>query len=242
MKLGKKEINLLIGLLGVIIVVATWMIVVKPMKEKTTALENANIALKEQADEYQAINAQRTKFEEDSVRLIDERAGLLANFASGMTKEDEIMYWANMERANSATLAMSNLSMAGWEEVVVSAPSEGQNGEGATQLHLYKAPVSYTYQSTYDGLKNMVSYVYAQNNKKSIENLIIGYDGTTGNLVGTIGINMYYMNGTDNEYVPATIPTVPTGVADVFDSVDKLVDTAGVSDYEAEESEEDSEE
>ncbi len=239
MKLGKKEINLIIGLLGILIAIGVWMFVAKPMKEKTEALQTENVELKAKADEYQAINAQRNAFEAESIELQDERATLLAAFPAGMTKEDEIMYWANMERANAATLAMSNIVMSGWEEVYV----EGQpsaDAEGATQLHLYKAPVSYTYQSTYDGLKNVVRYVFAQNDKKSISNVTAAYDAATGNLVGTVDINMYYMNGTGNEYVPYTIPSVPTGVSDVFHTSGDLADAAGVSEFggESEASEE----
>lgn len=230
MKIGKKEINLIIGLLGVLIAAGVWMFVASPMKDKTETLQNENAALKPKAEEYQAVNAQRASFEAESIELQDERTRLLASFPAGMSKEDEIMYWANMERANSASLSMDNITMAGWEEVFVEG-QQGGSGEGATQLHLYRAPVSYTYQSTYQGLKDMVKYVFAQNDKKSINSITTAYDGGTGNLVGSININMYYMRGTGNEYVPYTIPTVPTGVVDVFRSVDMLTDAADVSEF-----------
>lgn len=235
MKFGKKELNLIIGLLGVLIAVGVWMFVASPMKEKTESLKSENVELKAKADEYQAVNAQRPQFEAETIELQDERATLLKAFPAGMTKEDEIMYWANMERANASTLAMSNIVMSGWEEVHVEGQPSSE-GEGATQLHLFKAPVSYTYQSTYDGIKNMVRYVFAQNDKKSISKVSAAFDAATGNLVGTVDINMYYMNGTGNEYVPYTIPTVPTGVADVFHTSSELTtDADGVSEFEGEE-------
>lgn len=243
MKLGKKEINLLIGLLGILIAAGVWMFVASPMKEKTEVIKSENIGLKEKAEEYQAVNAQRASFEAETVELTDERARLLAAFPAGMRREDEIMYWANMERANASELAMNNLSMGGWEEVFVPG-QPAASGEGATQLHLYKAPVTYTYQSTYDGLKNVVKYVFAQNDKKSISRITAAFDAGSGNLVGAVDINMFYMKGTGNEYVPYTMPTVPTGVADVFHSTDKLANASDVSgfgvgeDGEAEETEE----
>lgn len=243
MKLGKKEINLLIGLLGILIAAGVWMFVASPMKEKTEVLKSENIGLKEKAEEYQAINAQRASFEAETVELTDERARLLSAFPAGMRREDEIMYWANMERANANDLAMNNLSMGAWEEVFV-AGQPAATGEGATQLHLYKAPVTYTYKATYEGIKNVVKYVFAQNDKKSISRITAAYDAGTGNLVGAVDINMYYMKGTGNEYVPYTMPTVPTGVADVFHSTETLANASDVSGFdtedasEAEESEE----
>lgn len=234
MKIGKKEINLLIGLLGVAIAVVVWMFVASPLKEKTAALQAENAELKEKANEYESVNAQREAFLAESVELQAERAELLENFKPGISKEDEIMYWANMERANASTMALSNLVMSSWTEVHVDGEPTGDE-EGATQLHLYKAPVNYTYQATYDGLKNMVNYVFAQQDKKSIESLNASFDSSTGNLVGSIDINMFYMTGTGNEYVPSTIPTVPTGVSDIFHSTNTLTDANSVvSNFEGE--------
>lgn len=239
MKIGSKEKNLIIGLLGILIVAGVWMFVASPMKEKTTALQAENESLKVTKDEYEAINAQKAVYEQGIVDLTTEREELLENYPAGITKEDEIMYWANMERTNSATLALSDIAMSPWEEVFVDGytPSEG---EGASQLHLYKAPVSYTYNATYDGVKAMVAYVFAQNDKKSIESVNISFDESTGNLTGSMNMNMFYMNGTDKEYVPYTIPTVPTGVENVFRSTNTEVvtDAEGVSDFETAEDEE----
>lgn len=233
MKLGKKEISLLIGLMGVLIAVVAWFFVASPMKDKTAAIEAENVELKAKSDEYQAVNAQRPQFEADTLTLQAERSTLLAHFPSGMTKEDEIMYWANMERANSSTMAMGNLVMSNWSEVFVDGQPES-NDEGATQLHLYRVPVNYSYQATYEGIKNLVTYVFSKNDKMSIENITASYDNTTGNLVGTVDINMYYMSGTGNDYVPATIPTVPTGIVDIFQSESTLTDAADVSSFAAE--------
>ncbi len=241
MKIDKKSLILLIVLAGAAVIFAAWMLLAKPLKEKTATLENENVGLKQTADEYEAVNAQRATYEEGKVTLEAERAELLSAFPAGMTREDEIMYWANMERSNASTLRIQNLVMAGMEEVHVEGQPEA-TGEGASQLHLYKAPVNYAYVSTYTGLKDMVSYVFEQADKKSISNLSASYDATTGNLAGTIDINMYYMVGTGNEYKPYTIPSVPTGVTDVFHSTDVLQDPADLSAYNGADDSEESEE
>ena len=196
MKLGNKEINLIKVLIGIALAVLVWMFVASPIRDKKDALAAENAELKVKKEEYEAVNAQKKKYEEGMTKLQLERESLLAAFPSGMIREDEIMYWANMERANSGF--------------------ESSNEEGATQLHLYKAPVNYTFKSTYDGLKGMADYVFAQNDKKSIEGVVASFDAETGNLVGTLDMNMYYMVGTGKEHTPATIPTVPTGVSNLF--------------------------
>lgn len=226
MKIDAKTKILLICIVGILAVIASVIWIANPMKEKTAALEAENAGLKVTADEYQAVNAQRAIYEQGKVDLTARREELLSNFPAGMTREDEIMYWANMERENASTLAIANLVMSGWEEVHVAGEPEvvpGTEEEGATQLHLYKAPVNYTYQATYDGVKNMVEYVFAQDDKKSIRGISVSYDTTSGNLLGTLDMDMYYMVGTGNTYEPMTIPSVPTGITNPFRSSDTLV-------------------
>ncbi len=214
MKLGNKEKNLIKGLIGIVLAVLVWMFVASPIKEKKEALAAENETLKVTKDEYEAVNAQKAKYEEGMTALQAEREELLKDYPSGMLREDEIMYWANMERANTGQLALSAIAMDGFSEVIVGEPPTEE--EGATQLHLFRAPVNYTYKSTYDGLKSMVDYVFAQNDKKSIEAVNASFNPETGNIEGTMNMNMYYMIGTGKDHTPATIPSVPTGVSNVF--------------------------
>ena len=217
MKLGNKEINLIKGLIGIVLAVLVWMFVASPIKEKKELLAAENAELKVKKEEYEAVNAQRAKYEEGMTALQNERDDLLESYPSGMIREDEIMYWANMERANTGQLALEAITMQGFEEVYVDG-YEASEEEGATQLHLFRAPVDYQFKSTYDGLKGMTDYVFAQNDKKSIGSLDVSYNEETGNLEGTLGMNMYYMVGTGKDHTPATIPSVPTGVSNVFHS------------------------
>ncbi len=217
MKLGNTEKNLIKALIGVVIAVLVWMFVASPIKDKKEALAAENAELKVKKEEYEAINAQKAKYEEGMTALQNEREELLESYPAGMLREDEIMYWANMERANTGQLALENIGMSGLQEVFVDGQTPSEE-EGATQLHLYKAPVNYTFKSTYAGVKGMTDYVFAQNDKKSIEGLSVAYNEETGNLEGSIDVNMYYMVGTGKDHTPATIPSVPTGVSNVFHS------------------------
>lgn len=227
MKMDAKTKSLLIGLLGVAIAVATWFLFAASMKEKTDALKLENEGLKAKKEEYEAVNSQRDVYEQGIVDLTTEREELLAAYPSAMTREDEIMYWANLERANSDQLVMTDISMQPWQEVFAPGYEEGYGTEDEvkTQLHLYKAPVSYSYMATYDGIKGMVNHIYAQADKKGVQQMDISFDETTGNLEGSIVMNMYYMVGTEKEYTPVSIPNVPTGLTNVFRTTNTKVMT-----------------
>ena len=73
----------------------------------------------------------------------------------------------------------------------------------------------------------MIDYVFAQNDKKSIEAVSASFNPETGNLEGNLNMNMYYMVGTGKDHTPATIPTVPTGVSNVFRAENAKVITDG---------------
>ena len=90
----------------------------------------------------------------------------------------------------------------------------------AANVILYRTPSNFTFVATYSGLKNMINYVYSQNDKMGIENLTVAFDSTTGNLAGNMDINQFFMSGTDKQYAPTKIPTVPKGISDVFHTVE----------------------
>jgi len=246
MKLDSKSRNLLIGLLGIVILAVVYMYVYQSMMDKANALENENLGLYETKTQYEAEAAHEDEYKQQIVDLTSNKEKLLAEFPAGTSREDEIMYWANMERENAGQVEMDNLTMANWEMVAGGQTSSEGGDETATELRLYKAPVNYSFSATYDGMKSMVDYVFAQpDEKKSIENFAIAFDQSTGNLVGTIDINMYYMTGTGKEYTPATIPSVPTGVANVFGATNTEVvsdDADAVSEFGEEGGEEATEE
>lgn len=224
MKFGANEKNLLIGLVGVLIAVAAWYLVASPLKEKTAVIQAENVGLKEKKDEYEAVNAQKATYEQGIVDLTAEREDLLSHFPAGISREDEIMYWATLENTYPSDIILNTLAMSNWSEVFVPGAPQSE-GEGATQLHLYQAPVTYSFKATYQGVKNMINYVFAQDDKKSIDTLSVAFNSGEGTLDGTMSLNMYYMNGTGKEYIPYNMPSVPTGVVDIFQTAAKSVDS-----------------
>lgn len=92
--------------------------------------------------------------------------------------------------------------------------------QNAASVILYRVPSNVTYVATYSGLKNMINYLFSQNDKMNINNLTVAFDASTGNLAGNMGMNQFFMMGTDKQYEPVRIPTVPKGVSDVFHTVE----------------------
>ena len=228
--LSQKDKCLLIGLVGGLFLFVAWYFVYTPLTEKTTTMEMENVALKEKADLYQSINANLPAYEEGIVAYTKEITEISNRYPVSISREDEIMFLANMENMHTNDLTVENITMSNVTEVVA---GDGANAEAAVttetteapeetaEIHLYRQPVNYSFRCTYKGVKDMISYVLGQSSTKSIEGMSLTFDSESGNLMGSLDLNQYYMMGLDKEYQAIKIPTVPKGVRDVFHTVNK---------------------
>jgi len=244
---SKRDKCLLIGLFGGLFLLLAWLYGATPLQEKTAALQTENVTLKAKADLYQAINANLPTYEEGIANMERQIADIANSYPVYISREDEILFLANMENTYHSDLAVENITMSAVEEIVANVAVETQDAEAVTQeaaaateevveatpaIHMYRQPVNYSFRCTYKGAKDMITHLYAQTDKKCVEGLSLAYDSATGNLMGSLDLNQYYMTGIDKNYQPTSVPTVPKGVRDVFHTVGG---SAGVDSVIAEE-------
>jgi len=111
-------------------------------------------------------------------------------------------------------------------------------------VKLYKMPLNYNFRCTYAGAKEMLNYIYEQGDKKSISAMNLAFDSETGNLMGSITLDLYFMTGTGKAYNATTIPPTVKGVEDIFHTVNGAqgVNSVLAVEDEAEDSEDNEEE
>lgn len=244
---SKRDKCLLLGLFGGVFLLLAWLYGATPLQEKTAALQTENVTLKAKADLYQAINANLPTYEEGIEKMERQIADIANSYPVYISREDEILFLANMENTYHSDLAVENITMSAVEEIVANVVVETEDTEAVTQeaatateevveavpeIHMYRQPVNYSFRCTYKGAKDMISHLYAQTDKKCVEGVSLAYDSATGNLMGSLDLNQYYMTGIDKNYQPTNVPTVPKGVRDVFHTVGG---SAGVDSVIAEE-------
>lgn len=230
MSVSKKELNMLIGLLGVAVAVLVWFLVASPYMDKTNALKAENETLKPKAEEYEAANARLDEYELGMIANQNEFNTIVDRFPSEVQIEDLIMFWANIDKAYPDVLRFKDIEIEEPDPVAVAAiedlngvdvPDSGVvSDEELEQIEagykLYELPEGLNFICTYEGLKKIFSYLEAQNNRCSINQLEVEYDEETGALTGSLWINQFYLEGTDKEYSPVFIPAVPKGQANLF--------------------------
>ena len=232
--ISSKERDLLIGLLGVLIAVCVWFFYASPTMDKTDALQNENVALKEKAELYQAAASRVNEYSEGIVTNEIRIAEITDHYPGEIQTEDQLMYWANIGNLYPTELFFGDINieerdavaLTGVEDLNGVEPTYNEDGSATVNdsevpditsaYVLYGAPMEMEVTCTYHGMKDMFNYIIGQYNRNSIYGFDISYDEANGVLVGTVGVEMYYIEGLDKEYVPTFIPAVPKGQADVF--------------------------
>lgn len=239
MTISQRDRDLLIGFAGILIAVAAWFFVASPMKEKTEIYRAENDALRPKVEEFQAVAARIDDYQEEMVNFVNERDEILSHYPSSIEKEDVLMFWSNIDRMDPDNLLAGDIELESFERVEIEGLNsgntevtydedgnviEGAEEQGNSSYVLYRAPVVYEFASTYRGAKQALQYLYSQYDKNMISGFSLEYDDSTGLLYGNAAVNLFYLDGTDRAYEPSFIPSLPTGVDNIFHTIDGTVE------------------
>ena len=86
---------------------------------------------------------------------------------------------------------------------------------------LYRTQVTLQFNGTYAGLKKEVLYVADQSGRMTLDNVNASYDTSTGNLTGTIIVNIFSMSGTERTYTEPDAGSVAYGTDNIFGTVEQ---------------------
>ena len=227
MNISKRDKALLLGLLGIILVAVSYFFVYKPSVEKKAELETQLATLQQQEAELVELENNMDFYLSEIERLEGEKAEYLACFPADIEEESEIMYAVELE--NNVDIKFNSLNygtpidlLGAGEQMVEGEVAEGT--ETTTAVGGYCLPLTASYLSTYNGLKSTITHTNMHQNRMVIDQLTASYDASTGNLVGDMTINMFYMTGTENMYNEPYVPSMGIGVSNIFGTIE-LVDT-----------------
>ncbi|MCM1105881.1 MAG: hypothetical protein NC355_02955 [Blautia sp.] len=79
--------------------------------------------------------------------------------------------------------------------------------------------VSYDFTSDYTDMKSVFARLMSNRNRRNVADMSMTYDTETGLIVGNLGVNMYYLSGTDKVYEKPDAGTVIKGNENIFGTV-----------------------
>lgn len=100
------------------------------------------------------------------------------------------------------------------------------------QTVLFRRLDTLQFSGTYDSLKDAVDYLASRSGRMTLDSVDASFDASTGNLIGTITVNMFSMTGTGSTYTEPDAGSVALGRKDLFGTIDaaKASADAGASD------------
>ncbi|MBD5513452.1 MAG: hypothetical protein HDR06_02055 [Lachnospiraceae bacterium] len=266
MKVSKRDVLLLLGLLGILAAVCSYFLVYQPTMEKADALEEENEELNARIADLSSKMNNKDSYVEQTESMNREMETIFMEFPIDVREEDSILLAVNQELI--APMQISSISIGPCEPVILQSDDEEidhtyeieqieeyetQEGiQDETMAEAADASVSATgnmpsvlmsrnvttnYLVSYDGLKRSIKNISIQDNRMSIDNLTVSYDESTGLLTGTTSVDMYCIPGqADKEYVTPNLSSVLLGSDNIFGSIE-LYGERGLADLEDNDSE-----
>lgn len=244
MKLRKSDVSLLIAALGILVAVGAYFLVYKKCNERTDALNAENYQLQQEVDHLQDLADHKQEYLDETAFMQTEIDNIIAKFGPEFKPEDEILYALALEDSYDVTIKSMQFTPAMPIEVAVPVAEVAQTDDGtavedvaadgavdvstetpaqetAPQKLLYSSPISISMVATYNSIKDIITKIVTDQDRKSIESLTLTFDSETGDLAGSMSFNMYSMTGTGKEYVIPEVTGVRYGSNNIFNSADK---------------------
>lgn len=219
MKVSKKELYLLLALLGIGIAVCAWQFGFKRINEDTAELQADTEVLQNQIKQYSAVKDNIELYQKGIEDASNKIAGILREFPVDVLPEDAIMLGREFEKSNDDTY-ITSVATGTASNVFIATSHPVEETTVPISYSLFKNTNAIAYSTSYSGLKDMFEHVYDHNNRMSIDNFSVSYDPETGILMGTTTVDMYYVTGTDKQYTQQNLSGVSVGTDNIFGTLE----------------------
>ena len=240
MKISKRDINLLVGFLGILIAFLAYQFGYRNVQKEVEELETQNIQMETEIAELEALEANRDFYVSETDRMHQEISNWVGEFDSNTLPEDEMkfayeqdnenlpsyLFINNMTFTDPALLYTTNQNQTNTEATADQADTASANVVTVENIYptyyLYQTQTSYGMDCSYAGMKNMVRSVLTGGNRKAVENISLVYDDSTGQLNGTVLVDTYFVVGSDKPYAQPSLLPVRQGTDNIFGKMDIL--------------------
>lgn len=230
MKLSKRDIGLLLILLGIGVFLVCYLAVFNPRTADNEMIQTQINNLKPELDELKAKEARRPEFDagieeaRETIREIQDGFPKRGGEHTLIREEDFIMYAVALENTVGIDTAGMKFTQAVQlaETVDIVDPNTGELDFEAK--YAFKVNADIDAYLTYDHLKDVVRHAYGpMSTKTTLDSISISYNSATGVLYGTISVGKYCMSSDPAPYFELTdIPPMPIGVPNPFGTLDHI--------------------
>ncbi len=240
MKISNKEKNLLLYVLALLIVFASYKFVYEKFNAQTDSLKLTNGQLQTRRDSLQKLKDSEEEFLLDIDKFIAENEEIKAKYGTTKNFEDQILLVKGVEDKENAfvpRLSVSvpiaqdqvafpqitgvDASLVNLEPITVSweeTSGEVRQRSNPAGVVMIKQQLTMEVHADYDIMKDFVNYFVENEEVMSIESVILGFNQDTGKITGNFVINAFSMVGNGKEYETPDVSGVRHGVSNLFGS------------------------
>lgn len=238
--ISERDKALLMIFGGVVIAGLTYYYGFYGLNQKTEAIESENTTLRNQVQLLTTVSANKDTYEKETDQNIIAVNKIMAGYPSLVTTADKILYTETLAGLRAPTYVYeASLPDPVAMDITVPEREDQLAGAGAdvtglialnqyssdgtipdvTSLMFYDSVEVMTFDTTYDGLKQIILNIVNHEDFKNITEISVSYDSSTGRLSGDMTIDYYYLEGTDKEYVIPSPGLINHGTDNVFGDV-----------------------
>lgn len=219
MKVSKKELYLLVALLGVIIGFCAWQFGFKKINVKTEGLRADTEVLQVEINKYTSVKDNIELYTTGIENATNHIAGVLRDFPSIIMEEDMIMFGRHLEKEFDDTY-VSNVTFSGASNIYVATSRPVEPTTVPISYSLYNNNILVSYQTSYKGFKDIMDYINENKDRMSVNSFTLSYDELTGLVTGSTSVNMFSVSGTDKEYTQQNLSGVSIGTDNIFGTLE----------------------
>ena len=235
LKITKREKNMIVILVGILLVMASYYLGYRTFKGRTDILKQQNQILESQIQTLEGISAEKDAYVAKTEEMQTSMNAIIQKFPSNMISEDIILYMRNLEQKTDSYV--HNITIPAKQYVNITATAETdvlssmEDVTGAIREYGFvndgKVPDTRSMQLaqvdsavncsiTYKGLKDIATDITENDNRKSIDNISLVFNENTGDLAGSMTVIYYTLSGTGREYLQPTITGTSHGIECIF--------------------------
>lgn len=217
-----KEIQkfLLMLVLVVLMALVAVLYLYLPLVEDKNALIQENIQLNTRWIELQNMGRETEVYKANINASKTEISKVFSRYGAGNTPEKSIMFVNSLE--SEVGIKIPNVSFSSPSTLTsVQLPMIEDMEDGTYVIHystvdLLAETLTMSYSCSYEEMKRLIDYINAYAERMNIQSISISYDSETGNLSGSLVLNLYAVTGGDKVYEKPEVEDIRLGEDNIF--------------------------
>ncbi|MGN0240151.1 MAG: hypothetical protein ACI4CS_00540 [Candidatus Weimeria sp.] len=220
MKLQRKDLKLIIILIGLLVLVLAYFLVFRNYKSKTDDLQAQIDSLQPELQQLRDYDQHKQEYLDGIDAYKENIKSIMTSLPQSIWTEDQVMFYSMME--DDLDVEAQGESFA--DPTVLTQFS----GTPLEDLDNYSDTVDMTaqkYQSTldinmdYNKFKDFVDYIYDEENMTGFDSISLTYNAEETDLTVSAVINQYSLSYDGAEEESHSVPEVSSGLSDPFGTI-----------------------